>query len=243
MLSPDEMSRYQRQIVLSEIGENGQLRLKNARVFIAGAGGLGSISACYLAAAGVGCIRIADYDRVEAGNLNRQILHGTSDIGKPKTVSAWETLHELNPLCEIQPIQGTIQHDGIDELVSGCQVIVDATDNLETRKVLNRVSVRKQIPFLFGGIEGFSGMTTTMIPGQTPCLECIFPRNGGPWEPVGVIGPVAGLIGSIQSLEAIKCMVGMKPSLAGDLLVVNGMEMTFRKIRLEKRPSCHVCQS
>ncbi|MFZ3048204.1 MAG: HesA/MoeB/ThiF family protein, partial [Desulfatirhabdiaceae bacterium] len=197
--------------------------------------------AYYLAAAGIGSIRIADRDCVEAGNLNRQILHNTSQIGRPKTQSAMETLHSLNPYCDIQPIQENIQDRNILELVEDCLVILDATDNLETRKVLNRASIQKRIPFIYGGVNGFTGMATTLVPGYTPCLECLFPQSEGPHEPVGIIGPVPGVIGSIQSLEAIKLIVGIKGLLKGRMLIFNGMDMTFRNIHIDKNPDCRVC--
>ncbi len=173
-LSSEEAIRYNRQLILPEIGPQGQIKLKQARVLIAGVGGLGSVSAYYMAAAGIGSIRIADGDCVEAGNLNRQILHGTGDIGKPKTLSALEKLQNLNPHCNIEPIQEIISDETILDMVAGCTVILDGTDNLKTRKILNRASILKGIPFIYGGVDGFIGMATTFIPGRTPCLECFF---------------------------------------------------------------------
>jgi adenylyltransferase/sulfurtransferase len=242
-LSSEEAIRYSRQLILPEIGPQGQSRLKQARVLIAGVGGLGSVSAYYMAAAGIGSIRIADGDCVEAGNLNRQILHGTGDIGRPKTLSALEKLQNLNPHCNIEPVQEIISDETILDMAAGCTVIIDGTDNLKTRKVLNRASILKGIPFIYGGIDGFIGMASTFIPGRTFCLECFFSRDNGQNEPIGVIGPVPGVIASIQSLEAIKLILGIGELLTNNLLLFNGLDMTFRKIEMEKNPDCPVCGS
>ncbi len=242
-ISSEEAIRYSRQLILSEIGPQGQIKLKQARVFIAGLGGLGSISAYYLVAAGIGSIRIADSDSVESGNLNRQILHGTGDIGKPKTLSAMEKLRDLNPYCDLDPIHEIISDENILDMVEGCTVILDGTDNMKARKILNRASILKDIPLVYGGVEGFTGMVTTFIPGRTPCLECLFSRDAGQKEPIGIIGPVPGVIASIQSLEAIKLILGIGKLLTNKLLVFNGMGVSFRKIEMEKNPDCPVCGS
>ncbi|MBI5589100.1 MAG: HesA/MoeB/ThiF family protein [Deltaproteobacteria bacterium] len=241
-ISSEEAIRYNRQLILPEIGPQGQIKLKQARVLIAGIGGLGSVSAYYLAAAGIGLIRVADRDHVEAGNLNRQILHGTGDIGKPKTLSALEKLRNLNPHCNIEPIQEIISDENILDMAEGCTVILDGTDNLKTRKILNRASIQKNIPYIYGGVNGFTGMVTTFVPGRTPCLECFFSwGDAGQDKPIGIIGPVPGVIASIQSLEAIKLVLGIGGLLTKKLLYFNGMDMTFRKIEMEKNPDCPVC--
>ena len=240
-ISSEEAIRYSRQLILPEIAPQGQIKLKQARVLIAGVGGLGSVSAYYLAAAGIGSIRIADSDCVEAGNLNRQILHGTGDIGKPKTMSALEKLRNLNPYCDVEPIQEFISDENILDMVKDCTIILDGTDNLKTRKILNRASILKDIPFVYGGVEGFTGMATTFVPGRTPCLECFFSRDTGQKEPIGIIGPVPGVIASIQSMEAIKLILGIGKLLTNKLLIFNGMGMSFRKIEMEKNPDCPVC--
>ncbi len=242
-ISSEETIRYGRQLILPEIGPQGQIKLKQARVLIAGVGGLGSVSAYYMAAAGIGSLRIADRDCVESGNLNRQILHGTSDIGRPKTLSAQQKLSNLNPDCNIEPVQEIISNETVLDMVAGCTVILDATDNLKTRKVLNRASILKGIPFIYGGVDGFTGMVSTFIPGRTLCLECFFSRDSGQKTPIGIIGPVPGVIASIQSLEAIKLILGIGGLLTNHLLVFNGMDMTFRKIEMEKNPDCPVCGS
>jgi molybdopterin-synthase adenylyltransferase len=240
-ISSEEEIRYNRQLILPEIGLQGQIKLKQARVLIAGVGGIGSVSAYYLAAAGIGSIRIADGDCVETGNLNRQILHGTGDIGKPKTLSALEKLRNLNPYCAVEPIQEIISDENVLDMVEGCSVILDGTDNLNVRKILNRASILKDIPFVYGGVEGFSGMVTTFVPGRTLCLECFFSRDTGQKDPIGIIGAVPGVIASIQSLEAIKLILGIGKLLTNKLLVFNGMGMSFRKIEMEKNPDCPIC--
>jgi molybdopterin-synthase adenylyltransferase len=241
-ISSEDAIRYNRQLILPEIGLQGQIRLKQARVLIAGVGGLGSVSAYYMAAAGIGNLRIADSDFVEAGNLNRQILHGTGDIGRPKTLSALEKLQNLNPECRIEPFQEIISDETVLDMAAGCAVILDGTDNLKTRKILNRAAILKNIPFIYGGVDGFTGMATTFVPGRTPCLECFFSWDGGlNAPPIGIIGPVPGVIASIQSLEAIKLILGIGELLANKLLVFNGMDMSFRNIEIEKNPDCPVC--
>jgi molybdopterin/thiamine biosynthesis adenylyltransferase len=241
LISSDEAIRYNRQHILPEIGISGQIRLKQATVFIAGMGGLGSVSAYYLAAAGIGSLRIADGDYVELGNLNRQILHGTGDIGRPKTQSALEKLRELNPHCNITPIQAVVAEENVLDMIAGCTVILDGTDNLKARKILNRASIIKNIPFVYAGVDGFTGMVSTFIPGQTPCLECLFSRDIDRIEPIGIIGPTPGVAASIQSMETIKLILGFGDLLTNKLLIYNGMDMTFRKIELEKNPDCPVC--
>jgi adenylyltransferase/sulfurtransferase len=241
VLNTEQRLRYQRQLILPEIGETGQEKLKSARICIAGLGGLGSISSYYMAAAGIGFIRIIDSDCVAPENLNRQIIHRTEDLSRPKTESAMEKLQALNSHCNIEPVQQKINEENAVSLVSDCALILDATDNLETRKVLNRASVSKGIPFIYGGINGFNGMVSTLIPGQTPCMECLFPLNSEQTNTIGVIGPVAGLVASIQSLEAIKLLLGMDGLLKYRLLYFRGADMSFKEIRVEKNPDCKVC--
>jgi molybdopterin-synthase adenylyltransferase len=240
-ISGDERIRYTRQMMMPEIGEHGQQKLKAARVLIAGLGGLGSIHAYYMAAAGIGHIKIADMDCVAMGNLNRQILHTTPDIGRPKTESAREKIAALNPHCRIEIIGEKITADNASEIVLGNHVILDATDNLEARTALNRASVQNRIPFVYGGIDGFNGMVSTFMPNTKPCLSCLFSEIKKHPRGVGVLGPVAGLIGAIQSLEAIKLLLGLEASLVGRLLHVRGVDMSFKEITIRKNPACPVC--
>lgn len=217
--------------------------LKEAKVFLAGLGGLGSISAYYLAAAGVGLLRMVDMDEVDAGNLNRQILHWSRDIGIPKVHSAVAKLRSLNPNIQMETVQAKIRQKNVLNLVGDCSLIIDASDNLECRKALNIASVEKRIPFIYGGVDCFSAMVTTFYPGETPCLECILPGDRVQEKPVGVIGPVPGLVASIQALEAIKIIIGLEGTLKGRLISIQGLGMIFKEIKIEKNPDCVVCNS
>jgi len=238
MLSARERERYKRQILL--FGEDGQELLKKAQIFIAGAGGLGSPIACYLAVAGIGTITIVDMDIVEQTNLNRQILHTDRDIGKKKTVSAMEKLRELNPDIKVNAIDATIAEDTIDELVGRADGIVDAMDNYPTRYLLNQAALRKEIPFFHGAIRGFYGQATTVLPGRSPCLACVFPR-APPKEVFPVVGATPGVIGTIQATEVIKYITGQGQLLDGRLLIWDGMSATTEEIRIERNPGCPVC--
>lgn len=242
LLSVSEKERYARQIMIPQIGEQGQKRLKAASVFIAGLGGLGSISAQYLAAAGVGELIIVDKDRVSLSNLNRQILHRTADLDWPKTESARKTLSALNPECRIRPISAAITADNAATLIAGADLILDATDNMATRTHLNRAAVRLKIPFIYGGIDGFNGMTASFIPGETCCLACVFTDRVCKDRPApGVLGPTAGIIASIQTMEAIKHITGKGATLKGRLLCFQGLDMSFREVKIAPNPDCPVC--
>ncbi|MCF8128380.1 MAG: HesA/MoeB/ThiF family protein [Deltaproteobacteria bacterium] len=241
-LSPEESLRYHRQMILPQIGGKGQKVLQRSRVFLAGLGGLGSISAYYLAAAGIGRLRAVDEDRVDLGNLNRQLLHFTKDIGKKKTESAKEKLENLNPHCRVEAICETIREENGDRLVGDAHLIVDGTDNLKTRKILNRISIKKEIPFIFGGVDGLTGMTSTFIPGKTPCFECLFPKGTPDKGPPGVLGPLPGMIGALQALSAINFLLGIKRGLlAGRMLYIDGATMNIRTIKMGKNERCRVC--
>ena len=241
-LSDEEKTRYRRQLIMPEIGASGQRHLKQATVLIAGLGGLGSISAYYMAAAGVGHLKIVDMDRVAVHNLNRQILHTTADIGKSKTDSALAKLKALNPFCHIETIAACIGDDTVNAMVGDCDLILDGTDNIGTRKVLNRAAQQAGIPFIFGGVNGFDGMLATFIPGQSACLECIFPSNSirSP-EEIGAIGPVVGVIASLQSVEAVKILTGKEADLSGTLVRFHGLGMRIRKTVIDRNPDCLVC--
>ena len=244
MLSSEDRQRYSRQMLLPEIGKAGQEKLTRAAVLVAGLGGLGSISAYYLAAAGFGRLRLVDSDTVTLENLNRQILHQTQDLGRPKTDSAEGKLSALNPGCRIEAFGERITADSALRLAAGCDLIVDATDNAATRAVLNRTALTLDIPFVFGGVSGLDGMVTTIIPGRTPCLQCIFPNLADiqTKAPVPALGPVVGIIASIQCLEAIKWVAGMETELlAGKLLSIQCRNLRFRTVSLARNPACPVC--
>ncbi len=243
MLSEDQKCRYRRQLILPEIGEAGQQKLGKARVLIVGLGGLGSISSYYLAAAGVGHLRIVDRDSVELANLNRQLLHSTDDLGRPKVESASEKLLRLNPSCHVQTEIVNVGDENALALAKSCDLIIDATDNVGTRYVLNRVSLKKQVPFIYGGINGWNGMAATFIPGKTGCFACLFPpERARPSErEFPALGPTAGVISSIQSMEALRILAGLPSQLAGKLFTFRGLDMRFRMTPMEQNPECTVC--
>jgi adenylyltransferase/sulfurtransferase len=243
MLSEEEARRYSRQMQLPEIGLEGQARIAAGRVLVAGLGGLGSIGAYYLAAAGVGHLRLVDRDRVALDNLNRQILHASADIGRPKTASAAEKLTRLNPHCRVEAIETDIGDDHAEALIEGCSVIFDATDNRATRQVLNSASVKKGVPFVYGGISGWQGMASTFIPGRTPCFSCMFPSTAESIavEPPPALGPTAGLVASLQCLDTLQLLVGLVPRLAGRLLRFSGATMEFHLLPIDRNPHCPVC--
>ena len=222
------------------VGAEGQKKLADSSVFIAGAGGLGSPVATYLALAGVGELIIADDDVVQESNLNRQFLHATKDIGKQKVYSACETLHALNPDITISAIPERITRDNIGMHTSDADIIVDATDNFETRYLLNETSVSRGIPLIHGAVEGFSGQLTTIIPGLTPCISCIFPSCPPPHE-TPIIGATAGVIGSLQAMEVVKYLTGNGRLLTGRLLIWDGLSGKTDYMTISRRVECSVC--
>jgi molybdopterin/thiamine biosynthesis adenylyltransferase len=242
MLTPSEQERYDRQIMIGQIGREGQEKLKRSRVAIAGAGGLGSPIAIYLTAAGIGMIRIIDHDQVTLSNLNRQILHWGEDIGRKKVESAGTKLRNLNSAVKIETIAETITEANVSLLVDGCDLIVDAMDNLPTRFILNRCAVEKKIPFFHGAVSGFEGRVMTIIPGETACLRCMF-RGQVPQEKFPVIGVTPAIIGSIQATEVIKYLVGIGSLLTNRLLVYDGLEVTLTEFSIKKNPTCDHCGS
>jgi adenylyltransferase/sulfurtransferase len=242
MLSADELERYDRQIMMGEIGVEGQERLKGAKVVIAGSGGLGSAASIYLVAAGIGTIRIIDHDRVELSNLNRQVLHWAEDIGRKKVISASEKLKKLNPFVELEAVSEVITEANVSRLVSGFDLIVDAMDNLPARYLLNRVALDKNMPLFHGAVYGFEGRAMTIIPHQTACLRCVY-RGLIPEEKVPAIGVVPAVIGCIQATEVIKYVIGIGRLLTNRLLVYDGLNMEFTELKLSRDPSCEHCGS
>ncbi|PKL62853.1 MAG: adenylyltransferase [Methanomicrobiales archaeon HGW-Methanomicrobiales-2] len=238
MLLQRERERYARQILL--FGEEGQERLKDAKVFIAGAGGLGCPVALYLAVAGVGEIRLVDRDTVDRTNLNRQVLHWERDLGTPKAGSAEAKLREANPDIQIEALAVTIDETNVRDLVAGADLIVDAMDNFPTRYLLNREALRAGVPLLHGAIRGFDGQATTIVPGRTACLECIFPE-APPAEVFPVVGTTPGIIGLIQANEAIKYITGTGDPLLNRLLLWDGLSATLETFTVEQRPGCPAC--
>jgi adenylyltransferase/sulfurtransferase len=245
--SEDEIQRYSRHILLRELGGTGQARLKAAKVLVVGAGGLGSPLALYLAAAGVGRIGLVDADVVELSNLQRQIAHGTADIGRPKVESAAESLRRINPLVEIVPHYERLGAENVPGLLSGYDIICDGTDNFATRFLLADACVAARKTLVTAAVLRFEGQLATFKPHEGgPCYRCLYPEP--PPEglvPVcseaGVLGAVTGVMGTLQATEVLKEITGIGKSMAGYLLVWNALDAEFRKIRLRKDPACAVC--
>lgn len=240
MLTRDEQIRYDRQIMIKGIGETGQEKLKQARVVIAGSGGLGSPIAIYLAAAGVGTIRIIDHDTVELSNLNRQVLHWDKDIGRRKVESSAEKLQQLNRYLTIEAISETITEDNVSRLIAGSDLIVDGMDNLPTRYLLNKAAISNKIPFIHGAVYGLEGRVLTVIPGKSACLKCVY-RGLLPPEKFPVIGVTPAVIGCIQATEAIKYIVGIGKLITDRLLIYDGLNMKFTELTVRRDPNCEHC--
>ena len=241
MLTERELQRYDRQMMIYGFGEEGQEKLKQARVFIAGAGGLGSPVAVYLAVAGVGTIRIADHDKVELSNLNRQILHWDENIGEEKAESASGKLKKLNTDIKIETVAETITEANVTKLVGDADLIVDAMDNLPTRYLLNKTAMEKGIPFFHGAVYGYEGRAMTVIPGKSACLYCLYHGVEAPEEKFPVIGVTPGVIGCIQAAEVIKYMTGQGELLTGRLLNYDGLRMKFTEFKINRDPDCAHC--
>ncbi|MFC1984865.1 ThiF family adenylyltransferase [Chloroflexota bacterium] len=240
MLTDEERKRYDRQIMVMGIGEDGQEKLKRAKVVIAGSGGLGSASSIYLAAAGVGTIRMIDHDKVELSNLNRQTLYSGSDIGRSKVDSAAEKLSRLNSDIKIEAIDEIINETNVSRLVAGFDLIVDAMDDLATRYMLNQAAIELQIPFFHGAVYGFEGRAMTIIPGETACLKCVY-RGLTPQGKVPVLGVTPAVIGCIQATEVIKHIVGVGRLLTNRLLVYDGLSMKFTDLMAKRDSNCEHC--
>ena len=245
-LSPDEILRYGRHLILPEIGISGQRKLKGSRVLLIGAGGLGSPTSLYLAAAGVGTLGIVDFDVVDASNLQRQIVHGTNSVGRPKTESARERLQDLNPHVHVETYETPFKADNAMEIAADFDVIVDGTDNFGTRYLTNDVSVLLGKPNVYGSIFRFEGQASVFATADGPCYRCLFPSPPPPGlvpscAEGGVLGVLPGLIGTIQATETIKLLLGIGATLAGRLLLINTLDMQFRTVKLRKDPACPAC--
>lgn len=246
-LTDKQRERYARHIVLKEAGEKGQEKLLKGSVLIIGAGGLGSPAAMYLAAAGVGTIGIADADKVELSNLQRQIIHSSKDVGRAKVQSAKETIEAMNSDTAVNTYRTFVKADNIAELIDGYDFIIDASDNFSTKFLINDACVMAGKPFSHAGIMRFQGQLMTYVPGKGPCYRCIFkeppPKEAVPTgRQAGIIGAMGGVIGSLQAMEAIKYLLGAGELLTGYLLTYDALTMEFRKVRLPERASdCAVC--
>lgn len=246
MLSDDELLRYSRQILLPQIDVDGQLRLKQARVLVVGLGGLGSPVALYLAAAGVGELHLADFDALEVSNLQRQILHDTPALGQAKADSALARLQALNPLVRVQAHRQRLDSESLPALVGQVDLVLDCCDNFATREALNAACVAQGKPLVSGAAIRLQGQLTVFDPRQTdsPCYHCLY-GEGAEAEltcsEAGVVGPLVGLVGCLQALEALKLLAGFGEPLIGRLLLVEGLTSRFRELRLKRDPQCPVC--
>jgi len=245
-LREDQIERYSRQIILPNIGGKGQEKLLNAKVLIIGAGGLGSPCALYLASAGIGKIGIVDSDAVELNNLQRQVLHSTKDVGRPKVESAKDRVNSINPEVEIIPYKMRLTSENILGIIKDYDIIVDGSDNFPTRYLVNDACVFSKKPLSHGGIFRFDGQAITILPGEGACYRCLFPEPPPPGlvpscQEAGILGAVAGVIGTIQANEALKYILGIGELLTGRLLIFNALDSSFRQVKVPRDPNCLVC--
>ncbi|MDI9644625.1 MAG: HesA/MoeB/ThiF family protein [Candidatus Verstraetearchaeota archaeon] len=240
-LKESERVRYNRQMTLRGWGEASQKKVKEARVAVVGVGGLGSPASLYLAAAGVGFLRLIDNDIVEISNLNRQILHWGSDLGRPKVESAAMKLTQLNPEVVVDPVNEPLTEGNSMQLLGDMDVVVDGLDTLNTRQIVNRTCVELGIPYVYGAVYGMEGYLTTIIPGEGPCLRCIYPAESTPQEAFPVLGAAPGVIGSLEAAEALKVITGIGKPASGRLIVFDGEEMRFDEVTIKRNLDCPVC--
>ncbi len=242
----EQLERYSRHIILKDIGVEGQIRIMNGKVLIIGAGGLGSPAALYLAAAGVGTIGIVDSDKVELSNLQRQIIHFTKDINTSKVTSAAEKIQALNPDVSINTYHEFVRAENIRQIIQGYDFVIDGTDNFAAKFLINDACVMEGIPFSHGGILRFNGQTMTIIPNKSACYRCVFesppPVGAVPTcAQAGVLGAIAGMLGTIQTAEALKFLSGSGTLLTNAMLFFDAMTMDFSKLTLRKNEECALC--
>jgi sulfur-carrier protein adenylyltransferase/sulfurtransferase len=245
-LTVDEVKRYSRHLIIPEVGMTGQKRLKNAKVLCVGAGGLGSPALLYLAAAGVGTLGVIDFDVVDESNLQRQIIHGQSDIGRPKALSARDSIKEINPYVNVIVHEEALSNDNVMEIFSGYDLIVDGTDNFATRYMVNDACVLLGKPYVWGSIYRFDGQASVFWADYGPCYRCLYPEPPPPGmvpscAEGGVLGVLCASIGSIQVTEAIKLLTGIGESLVGRLMIYDALEMSYRRLNIKKDPDCPIC--
>ena len=246
-LNAEKRARYSRHLLIPEVGEEGQLKLLDARILLVGAGGLGSPASLYLAAAGVGRLGIVDADVVDASNLQRQIIHSTDALGRPKVESARAALRALNPDVDVVAYEERLTSENVDRILAdGWDVIVDGADNFPTRYLVNDAAVWHDVPVVHGSIYRFEGQVTVFAPGTGPCYRCLFPSPPPPelapsCAEGGVLGVLPGIIGSLQANEALKLTLGVGDPLVGRLLLFDALDATFTEVALRRDPSCPVC--
>jgi molybdopterin/thiamine biosynthesis adenylyltransferase len=237
---------YSRQTVLTELGAKGQEKLRQSKVAVIGLGGLGSVSALYLALAGVGKMTLVDRDTVELTNLHRQVLYSLNDLRYPKVEAAARRIQQVNPDVKTDPIAENLESGNVESIIAGSDCVVDGLDNMETRYIINRYCVKNKIPFVFGGAIGMEGNVAVFKSPQTPCLECVLPGlvNGDlpTCDTRGVLGATTGIVGSIQAIEAIKVLADIEPESAGRLLIFDFARSDYRTVNLTIRPDCDACQ-
>jgi adenylyltransferase/sulfurtransferase len=244
-LTPEQVKRYSRHIIMGDVGSKGQRKLLQSKALIIGAGGLGSPSAVYLALAGVGTIGIVDFDVVELSNLQRQILHHTSDVGRPKVQSAKDNILAYNPGVKVVLHETRLESDNAMEIISQYDLVINGADNFATRYLVNDACYLLNKPLVDGSILIFDGQSTVFLPGQG-CYRCLFPQPPPPGmvpncAEAGVLGSLTGLVGSIQATEALKLFLGIGQSLASRLLLIDALSMTFREVKLNRNPNCPLC--
>jgi adenylyltransferase/sulfurtransferase len=252
-LTIDEVRRYSRHLIIPDVGMDGQKRLKNARILVIGAGGLGSPALLYLAAAGVGTIGLVEFDEVDESNLQRQVIHGQSDIGRPKAQSAADSIAEVNPLVDVVIHDERLDNDNVMRIFEGYDLIVDGTDNFATRYLVNDAAYFLKIPYVWGSIYRFDGQASVFAPtlsgvagGDLPCYRCLYPEPPPPGmvpscAEGGVLGVLCASVGSIQVTEAIKLVTGIGDPIAGQLVIYDALEMEYRKLKVRKDPNCALC--
>ncbi len=245
-LSPEQIKRYSRHIMLPEVGEAGQAKLLDAKVLFLGAGGLGSPSSLYLAAAGVGTIGIVDDDVVDESNLQRQVLHNIERLGIPKVESARKTLQLLNPDVKVIPHQTRLSSENVLDIIADYDLVIDGADNFPTRYLVNDAALKLRKPVIHASIFRFEGQITTFLPDSGPCYRCLYPEPPPPGmapscQEAGVLGVLPGLVGTLQANEAVKIILGVGETLSGRLLVFDALGTKFRTLKLRKDPGCRVC--
>jgi len=244
-LTPDQVKRYSRHIIMSDVGSKGQRALMGSKALIIGAGGLGSPSAIYLSLAGVGTVGIVDFDVVELSNLQRQVLHHTADVGRPKVQSAVDNIKAYNPDVNVVVHEVRLESENAMEIISQYDLVINGADNFATRYLVNDACYLLNKPLVDGSILIFDGQATVFLPGQG-CYRCLFPSPPPPGmvpncAEAGVLGALTGLVGSIQATEALKCFLGIGESLSSRLLLIDALSMSFREVRLKRNPDCPLC--
>jgi len=240
-LSKLELERYNRQIMISGWGLEGQKKLRASKVVVAGLGGLGCPASLYLVAAGVGRVIVVDKGRYELSNLNRQILCWKSDLGRFKAEIVKEKLEALNPHVTVEAKVAEITKNNVSDIIGDADIVIDGMDNWKTRFIINDYCVIHEIPFIHAGVSALSGQITTIIPKKGPCLRCIFPRVPRETERVPILGATSSLLAALQVMEAIKLITGLGKPLVGKLLFINGEDMTFETLRIERDSNCPIC--